>query len=83
MIFSPVHQSSPVILDYHASRCKSDLIVKFDHIIMLKRNNIVITWPSHHPSVSMTSTGVRRTEANKNLSIKMTAYNTTTLSSCM
>ena len=22
----------------HASRCKSDLIVKFDHIIMLKRN---------------------------------------------
>ena len=29
---------------------------------MLKRNNIVITWPSHHASVS---TGVM-TEANKN-----------------
>ena len=29
-------------------------------------NNIVITWPSHHASVSMTSTVVRRTEANKN-----------------
>ena len=43
-----------------------ELIVKFEHIIMLKRNNIVITWPSHHASVSMTSTGVRRTEANKN-----------------
>ena len=39
---------------------------------MLKINKIVITWPSHHASVSMTSTGVR-TEANKNPSTKMTA----------
>ena len=32
---------------------------------------IVITRPSHHESVSMTSTGVRRTEANKNRPIKV------------
>ena len=59
----------------------SELIVKFDHDSMLKRNNTVIPWPSHHALVSLTSTGVRRTEANTNrLSTKMTAYNTTAFS---
>ena len=68
----------------HASRCKSELIVKFDPASMFKTNNIVIPWPSHHALISLTSTGVRRTEANTNqLSTKMTAYNTPALNSCM
>jgi len=39
---------------------------------------IVITRPSHHESVSMTSTGVRRTEANKNRPIKVQNWMHTT-----
>ena len=54
---------------------KSELIVKFDRQIMLKTNNMVIPLPFHHALISLTSTGVRRTEANTNrLSTKMTAY---------
>ena len=43
----------------HASWCKSELIVTFDHQC-LQKYSIVIPRPSHHALECLTSTGVRR-----------------------